>query len=598
MVSILAFQALAATQGSPPAVCTAALTPIPAIQGRGQQAAITGRVSVRGVVVGDFEGPSPALRGFYLQDAHGDGDPATSDAIFVFSGGNRDLVALGQVVAVFGTAGEFQGQTQISASTITVCGPVAAVTPVDIHLPFPDHGFAERYEGMLVRFPQTLYVTETFQLGRFGQVTLAAGGRLMQPTAVAAPGAAAAAVRTANELRSIVLDDAFNDQNPDPIGSGRSGQPLSASNSLRGGDSVTGLVGLLGYHWAGHEASGNTYRLRPLGALGGVVPEFVAENRRPDVPEVGGSVKVAFLNAQNYFITLGSRGAATETELGRQRAKLVAALLALGADVVGLSEIENGGAALADLVARLNLALGAEVYAAVTTGTIGTDEISVALIYRHDRLSLVGAHAILDDSFDPAFRDPLNRPVLAQSFDDRAGERFTVAVAHLKSKGDASGCERLFRDYDQGDGQGNCNATRAAAAAVLAGWLATDPTGSGDPDLLIIGDLNAYAKEDPLRLLEAAGYLGLQGTFHGAGSYTYVFGGEWGALDHALASESLLPQVLGAAAWHVNADEPNVLDYNVEFKSPRQLASLYAPDQFRFSDHDPLVVGLQLSGGR
>ncbi|HEX9260399.1 MAG TPA: PxKF domain-containing protein, partial [Acidimicrobiales bacterium] len=74
--------------------------------------------------------------------------------------------------------------------------------------------------------------------------------------------------------------------------------------------------------------------------------------------------------------------------------------------------------------------------------------------------------------------------------------------------------------------------------------------------------------------------------------YSYVFDGQWGYLDHALASASLVDQVDGVADYHINSDEPSVLDYNVEFKSAGQVSSLYAPDQFRVSDHDPVIIGL------
>ena len=138
-----------------------------------------------------MKAPPPALRGFFIQDPVGDGDPATSDGIFVFEGSNANTVSLGDVVRVTGTAGENQGQSQISVGTIVNCG-TGTVTPTDVILPFAAADFAEQYEGMLVRLPQTLYVTEHFQLGRFGQVVLSSGGRLQQPTNVAPPGAAGA----------------------------------------------------------------------------------------------------------------------------------------------------------------------------------------------------------------------------------------------------------------------------------------------------------------------------------------------------------------------------------------------------------------------
>ena len=81
----------------------------------------------------------------------------------------------------------------------------------------------------------------------------------------------------------------------------------------------------------------------------------------------------------------------------------------------------------------------------------------------------------------------------------------------------------------------------------------------------------------------------------GAKAYSYVFDGQSGYLDHALASPSLVAQVTGVTEWHINADEPTVLDYNVEFKSAAQVAAYYEADPFRSSDHDPVLVGLSLA---
>ena len=117
---------------------------------------------------------------------------------------------------------------------------------------------------MLVRFPQTLYVTEHFQLGRFGQVVISSGGaRLQQPTNVVAPGAPGVPCRPPTTSTASSSTTPCNNQNPDPILFGRGGQPLSASNTLRGGDTATGIVGVMTYTWAGNSASGNAYRAAP-----------------------------------------------------------------------------------------------------------------------------------------------------------------------------------------------------------------------------------------------------------------------------------------------------------------------------------------------
>ena len=602
-----------ATNDSDP--CLRAITPIPAIQGSGSSAAVTGAVTTRGIVVGDYEGPSPAQRGFFLQAATGDGDAATSDGIFVFNG-NSNSVELGQLVTVSGNAADFQDQTQVSATQVTVCG-TGSVATTDVTLPVPSADFLERFEGMLVRMPQTLYVTEHFQLGRFGQIVMSSGDRLVQPTSVVAPGAPAIALQAENNLNRLIVDDALQSQNPDPILFGRGGNPLSASNTLRGGDTATGMVGVLSYTWAGNSASGNAYRLRPVGALGGGVPSFVAANPRPSgSPAVGGSLKVVGMNLLNFFNSFGTtgcsfgvggpvaecRGADDAGEFARQWPKTVKAIIGTGGDVIGIGEIENDGygstSAIQFLVDRLNEATAPGTYAFIDAdaGTgqlnaLGTDAIKVGLLYKPAKVAPIGQTAALNSVAFVNGGDgaPRNRPAIAQAFIDlNTGGRVVVSANHLKSKGSA--CDAP----DTGDGQGNCAGVRTNAANLLADWLNSDPTGTGTENVLIVGDLNSYAKENPIAALEAKSFKNLIASRIGSDAYSYVFDGQWGYLDYALGNPAILSRVTGVAEWHVNADEPSVLDYNDDFKSPGQLVSLYAADEFRVSDHDPVVVGLNL----
>ncbi len=600
-------------------VCATIFIPAYSIQGAGLDAAITGAVTTQGVVVGDYEGPSPALRGFFLQDLTGDGNPATSDGLFVFNG-NNNSVNLGDVVRVAGTAADFQGQTQVSASTITACG-TGAVSPVDVTLPFPTADYPEQYEGMLVRLPQTLTVTEIYQLGRFDEVLLSSGGRLYQPTNLYPPGLAADALQAANNLNQILIDDGTNAQNPDPIVFARGGLPLSASNTLRGGDTATGIVGVLNYTWGGASASPNAYRVRPVQALGGYV-NFEPVNLRPTTaPAPTGGLRVVGMNLLNYFntfdglpdtvdnCTLGVTGGPTDCrgadglfEFDRQWHKTVAAIPRTGGAVVGIIEIENDGygpaSAIQELTNQLNAATAPGTYAFIdvdaATGqldALGNDAIKVGLLYKPALVAPVGQTAALNSLafVNGGDGDPRNRPTLAQAFVELStGGRFVVAVNHLKSKGSA--CDAP----DIGDGQANCNIVRLNAANLLTAWLAADPTGIGDPDALIVGDLNSYAKEDPITAIEGAGYSNLIESYLGADAYSYVFDGQWGYLDHALGSTSLTAQVTGVAEWHIDADEPTVLDYNTNFKTAGQIVSLYAPDEFRISDHDPVLVDLDL----
>ncbi len=605
--------------------CTSPFAPISSIQGSGSTSPIPGVRTTKGVVVGDYELPTGGtqanyLRGFFLQDATGDADAATSDGIFVFNA-NNDSVALGDVVVVTGTVGEFQDQTQLSSVTsLTKCG-TGTVAPTDVTLPAASATAFEAYEGMLVRFPQTLFVTEHFQLGRFGQVVVSSGDRLRQPTSVVAPGAPATALQAANNLSRVIIDDALQSQNPDPIVFGRNGTPLSASNTLRGGDTTTGSVGVLTYTWAGNAASGNAFRLRPINALNGAV-QFVEANTRPTAPTVAGTLKVAGFNLLNFFNTFDGlpdtvdnclfgttgaaadcRGADTQAEFDRQWPKTVSAITSLNVDVLGVNEIENDGysatSAIAFLVDKLNAATAPGTYAFIDvdqqTGQVdalGSDAIKVGVIYKPGSVTPVGATAALNTVafVNAGDSGPRNRASLAQAFEQNSnGARFVVNVNHLKSKGSACDAPATA------DGQGNCAAVRASAATQLAAWLATDPTGTADPDILLLGDYNSYAKEDSITALITAGFTNLAESLIGANAYSYVFDGQWGYLDYALSSASMLSQVAGVEEFHINADEPSVLDYNTDFKTANLQATLYAPDQYRVSDHDPVVVGLSLN---
>ena len=566
------------------------------IQGSGPTSPMVGatNVVIEGIVVGDYQGAS-SFGGFFVQeeDTDADADPATSEGIFVFN--FSFPVNVGDKVRVKGTVTEFgtPGVTLTelaSVSALSICSTGNSVTPTNVTLPVASISDWERYEGMLINIPQDLTVTNNFTLGRFGEVGLSVDGRCLNPTNITTPGAAAIAQQDLNDRRRILLDDANNLQNIDPTLYPAPG--LSAFNTLRLGYKVTGLTGVL-------EQRFGVYRVQPVGPI-----SFTVDNPRPaaHVP-VGGTLKVAGLNVLNYFNGNGlgggfptSRGANTPFEFTRQRDKIINVITTINPDIAGLSEMENDAtpnSAIEDLVAGLNAATAPGTYAFINTGVVGTDEIRVAIIYKPATVAPVGSHAILNSAVDPLFIDTKNRPAIAQTFSQiSTTSKFTVVVNHLKSKG--SDCNDVA-DPDIGDGQGNCNLTRKKAAIALVNWLATDPTGSGDPDFLLVGDYNSYAKEDPITEIKNAGYNELISSFVGAEAYSYQFDGQSGYLDHALASSSLSSQVTGATEFHINADEPVVLDYNVEFKTPNQVNTFYDPGAFRASDHDPVVVGLFLN---
>ncbi|WP_199350044.1 ExeM/NucH family extracellular endonuclease [Nostoc flagelliforme] len=566
-----------------------ALREVYEIQGSGADSPLVGQtVTIEAVVVGDFQGSS-RLNGFFVQEAVGDGNAATSDGIFIFAPNSID-VSVGQTVRLTGTVGENFTQTQLSnISGLSVVGS-GALTPIAVDLPVAATTDLERYEGMLVTFPETLTVTENFNLGRFGEVLLSSEGRLFNPTNFIDPTdipttetendennvATVTAQQNANNLRQILLDDGSNTQNPATV------PFLNEDGTLRVGSTVTSLTGVLGFGFG-------SYRLQPT-----ATPNFVDFNPRTATPEeVGGNVKVASFNVLNYFNGDGmgggfptSRGADNVAEFERQSAKIVSAIAALDADVVGLIEIENDGdgaeSAIAELVDRLNTFLGAEIYDYIrdpATG-VGTDEIKVAFIYKPGIVTPVGASLSDPDAV-------YNRQPVAQTFLlNSNGETFTPVINHFKSKsGTGTGA-----DADQGDGQGAFNFTRVQQAEALLGFVNELKTTTGDSDVLVLGDLNAYGEEDPIDVLRNGGLVDELGRYI-EDPYSFVFDGQSGRLDHALSTSSLSAQVTGATEWHINADEPLILDYNQEFNPP----GLYEPTPYRSSDHDPVLIGAQLA---
>lgn len=633
------------------------ITRIHAIQGPGNSVTGAGPFTVEAIVIGDFQAQgSGQLRGFFIQEEDGDADanPATSEGIFVFCNTCPVAVNVGDRVRVTGPAGEFFGMSQLrpsptdptSVQVLSSGNPLPSpATPI---LPVPGvptgdadaaraaiNAYFEQFEGMLVRFDTELAVAEYFELTRYGQLVLAAGGRPRQFTDLGTPSVSGFTDHQIDfAARSIILDDTNNVQN-DAITGGdkpyfwpRPG--LSSTNFVRGGDTISNLTGVLHWSFAGQTGT-DAWRIRP------VEPAFSygfnRVNERPAQPTPAGNLKVAAYNVLNYFLTVDTssssstgncgptqsvdcRGADSPAELTRQREKLTQALLGLNSDVIGLIELENtpGVDPVLAIANDLNTVVGAGTYASIGTGAVGSDAIRVGLVYRPAAVTPVGSFAILSSSVDPEFDSSRSRPALAQTFrENRSGAIFTVVVNHFKSKGDSGlgGSSGICTtqgpgadaNCDKGDGQSFWNDSRTRAAGALARWLATDPTGSGDPDFLIIGDLNSYRKEDPITALETAGYVDLIDTRLGASAYSFLFGGQLGYLDHALASPSLAEQVVDVSEWHINADEIPLFDYSdtiqdageSSFERKSTALPLYESNAFRTSDHDPVIVGLNLT---
>ncbi|MES3023407.1 MAG: ExeM/NucH family extracellular endonuclease [Pseudomonadota bacterium] len=556
------------------------LRDITAVQGSGALSPLVGQtVTVRGVVTGNFQAANK-LNGFFMQQAEADADPLTSEGIFVYAPAHPTQVSVGQYVQVSGKVEEFKSgttdpdrATQIGTVTgIAVCGAGPAIIPRSIFLPYTSTAQFEAVEGMLVEMTQNLMVADTLNLGRFGELSLVTGGRMFTPYShptISDP----AVVVDLNRRSQILLDDGSSASNPVPT------PYLSAAGSdgtRRTGDIAGNVRGIL--MWAF-----DAWRIQPTAAV-----SFVSANPRPAAPSaVGGTLRAGGMNVLNYFTTLGSRGANTSVELVRQRDKIVSAIAGLNADVLGLMEIQNDpNLTIGSLVAAVNAQVGAGTYAYIVASP-GTDEIKQAVIYKPARVTPIGNARIPTDpdfTADGGFRPPVAQRFAAK---DNNGS-FWFVVNHLKSKG---GCPSGTTNVDRELGQGCWNVTRVRQANALTRWVAQLVAASGEHDVLMVGDYNAYLREDPIVAIEAAGFEDLLKRLPAAERYSYVFDGQSGALDHAIVSNAFSGQVKGFSEWHVNADEPAVFDYNTEFK----LDDRYAATPFRSSDHDPMVVGLTLN---
>ncbi|HEY0505592.1 MAG TPA: ExeM/NucH family extracellular endonuclease [Lysobacter sp.] len=538
---------------------------IGAVQGREARSARVGQ----GVVV---EGTVTALRrdGWFVQDG-GDGDDATSDALFVREPGAA--VQVGERVRVRGSVAEETAasgtRTVLERAQVERLGAGTGPEAVTVDRVPADW---EALEGMRVRIDAPLLLADAQARAKDGRVLASLDGRLWQPTERATPGSDAwKAVVADNARRGLWLES--TDAAPAP----------EALDRVRAGSRLAGTEGIL------DEAEVRSDATRRL--LLSSTPD-VHPAPRPSPPQVAGDVRIAALNLENLFNGDGRggdfptpRGARTPQELQAQLAKHVATIRTLDADVVALMELENDGYGPQSSIATLVSALGAPWRFVDAGEGPGDNAIRVGLVYRGDRVRTQGRPATLEGGpLGPESRVPLAQAFVPVKAGRDDGAAFVVVANHFKSKG----CSKAMGDdRDLGDGASCYNAARVESARRVHDWLATDPTGHGRGHTLIVGDLNAYAREAPVRTLIDAGW---RDAFEVAGiaePYSYAWDGRIGRLDHALLSPGLAARLRGAAEWHGNADEPEASGYRAGGDGP-----------WRSSDHDPLLLGFELRRSR
>ncbi|MDW6005329.1 ExeM/NucH family extracellular endonuclease [Vibrio mangrovi] len=654
-------------------------TPIQEIQGEGSRSPLLsgsanttdGEYAVQGVVSAVTTG---LTKGFYLQALENDYNDNTSEGLFIYTGQSASDLQPGDVVCAKGKVSEYYNLTELLADNRqwVKLGEQAAPQATDIVPLESDDNFAqtlERYEGMLVNLPQNLdmRVTRTFSYdydARRNNMVLAQGRLNTQPNQNFAAGSEQARQQSEENAqhRLFIESDQVADNGAIPyypqFGRSDIDQDGSTEDYIRVNDTLSGAEGVLTYSYG-------DYRLIMTNTL--TQDNFVHNSPRQSAPQLQqGNLRIATFNVLNYFNSpfggdanpYGSnRGAKSDAEFEIQQEKIVRAILKLDADIIGLMEIENNGfgdgGAIHQLVEQLNLNIAEPEnryhYVAIDSNqdgeidardTVGTDAITTGIIYRSQAVTLATPRVIhmpsqqAPEVFDKdgnMIEDGKNyqRETLAPTFKVRANsgkeQELTVAVNHFKSKGstcweDAAAVADGGQGQQDADFQGSCENFRVAAAVALGEALKEIPGHQ-----VILGDLNAYGKEDPLLVLtdytpekygktihaarntvingetqfgdqgaditHGYGYLSALNMIH-PDNWSYSYNDEVGSLDHILISPSLKTYVVDATDWHINAAESPLFDYTNKYKGdlPRY------HDQYRASDHDPAVLELEMGG--
>jgi predicted extracellular nuclease len=606
------------------------------IQGTGASSPLVGqRVTTRGVVTAAY--PRGGFYGYVLQTPGADTTPGASDGIYVYQRRGAVTAKVGDYLEVTGEVSEFSGLTEFT------------VAADDAHVLTDDHEPAEARTGgypatddareaheseLLDLAGQHFTVTDNYSTNQYAEIGLATGDTpLVTPTETtdAQDIGGIAAAKAANYERLVTLDDGAS-INFLPYGGGRNQNIplpwLGTDNPVRVGSAASFREPVI------LDFRNGVWKFQPTHQVtdeGRDVVQFDNtrdENATPQ--DVGGDLRLATFNVLNYFNTTGTdwvdsghtctfyedregdpvtdnrcepngpRGAAEDEDLARQQIKIVKAINAMDADIVSLEEIENSVAlgennrddALKDLVGALNDDAGTTRWAWVPSPPARKlppleqqDVIRTAFIYDPARVDLVGPSAVLSDQSAPGEPFDNAREPLAQAFTPAGGgrdEAFGVIVNHFKSKGSG---------YDDGTGQGNANPDRVRQAQALSefadSWLATRKLDK----LFLTGDFNSYSMEDPVQELEKAGYTNLESDQ--SDEWSYNFDGESGSLDHVFANQAALADVTGVDIWNINADEAVAFEYS---RHNYNATDFYQPNQFRASDHDPEVIGINIPG--
>jgi len=527
------------------------------VQGDGYESPLTGTGStIKGIVTHVISGD-----GFYVEEPGPQHSASSSKSIFVSAGELSRSILPGQLLALSGQVSEM-GSSQDKLTSLTdvsdheICAENLDLPLTVAELPL-DSAEREALEGMRLSFDQELTVSDVYSLFR-GELILSSNGVLRVPTEIRMPGPAAVDLERENRNRSLATM-----------------LPDSGSEALYVGSTTKAAAGVMG-----HNGRNKLLFLESAQLAKGAAPE-------PPAPPAEGAIRIVNSNLLNFFNGDGTgggfpneRGAGSLEEFEAQSARTRAAMVKIQPDLLAVQELENDGfgphSAAHSLLSVLN-DTGHDDWAFVEPETtrIGGDIITVGLFYRQQVLESMGPARVLDG---PEFQH-LSRQPLAQLFRERrSGKTFLVAVHHLKSKGR---CPDSGENSDQEDGQGCWNAARVSAVGAQAPWLEGLAAEMGAGNVMILGDMNAWRKEDPIRQFGELGYVDLVAELSGLPQHSYLYRGQIGTLDYAFASPALAKYAKRAEIWHVNANWPQ------KMQQPQPW--------LRASDHDPVIVDLDFS---
>jgi len=290
-----------------------------------------------------------------------------------------------------------------------------------------------------------------------------------------------------------------------------------------------------------------------------------AWNSPVPLPEMGDSrLRIVGQNARNYLsdFTATNADATNERDFKAKTDKMANVFLTLQADIVAICEVQEDDEILGYITDAMNSLSGSTVYTYVTDGmsasqsSSGYMPLKAGFIYRSDKVATVGGN------YSPYASGTYKPRMRYQAFKELSSDEvFTLSMNHFKAKE-----SNAATDNSETIRIGNANKLIAALRTITV-----------DPDILIMGDLNANTEETPVRMLVEAGYEEQLVRFDPS-AYSYIYKGQKNLIDHVMANSPMAAQVTAAYAYHINTG---------------------ASYTYKFSDHDTYVVGLCLGkGGR